>query len=182
MRGSGRAVRGAAAAAVVVLLLGAGSAIALPKRFVPVDSGRFAGTDWELAMGATGEERCYRLTMEGRGGWSQAKVCDQGIPQWHLWELEFGSSDGSAMASVSISGPQVHRVNLLMAYPGSGRKPNWHSFRMRMLTEAQAKRANLKRDFRYAVLTGFGDFCVKQVNALDRLGRLLEKRKTVCEY
>lgn len=182
MRERGRAVRGVVAAAGAVLLLGTGSAIALPKRFVPVDSGRISGTVWELAMGATGKERCYRLTMDGRGGWSQAKTCDQGIPQWHLWELEFGFSEGAAAASVSISAPQVHRVNLLMANPGTGRRPNWHEFPMRILTERQARRAHLKRDFRYAVLTGVGDFCVKKVRAFGSRGQLLEKRNTVCEY
>jgi hypothetical protein len=83
---------------------------------------------------------------------------------------------------LSISVPQVVSVNLLLAHPGEQRRPNWQRVGMRMLTEKEARRAHLKRDFRYAVLTGVGNLCVKKVRAFDRLGRLLEARSTACEY
>lgn len=169
-------------AIVVSLVAGAVLAEALPGRFVPIDEGRFASSTWSLAAGANGEERCFRLTLDGSGGWSQAKVCDQNIPQFHFWDPLFGSSEDAATAVMSISAPQVWRVNLFLAHPGSGRKPNWHKFPMRLLSAEEAKRAHLKRDFRYAVLTGAGNLCVKKVRAFDRDGQLLEKRNSPCEY
>lgn len=167
---------------LALMVCGVAIAQALPIRFVTVDEGRIGETAWSLAIGAGEERRCYRLTMVGPGGFTEAKVCDQGIPRFHLWDPLFGSSGDNASAVVSTSAPEVRRVNLLLAHPGSERDSNWHSFRMRLLTEDEARRAHLERDFRYAVLTGIGELCVKKVRAFDFRGGLLEMRNTPCEY
>jgi hypothetical protein len=167
---------------LALMVCGVAIAQALPVRYVTVDEGRIAETAWSLAVGAGEEKRCYRLTMEGSGDFTQGMVCGREVPRFHLWDPLFGSSGGDASAVVSTSAPEVRRVNLLLAHPGSERGTNWHSFQMRLLTEDEARRARLKRDFRYAVLTGVGELCVKKVRAFDFRGRLLEKRDTPCEY
>lgn len=137
-------------------------------------------------MGGSHGERCFQLRLAG-GNWGRSKsaICDQRIPMHWQWQRVFGAggrADRYPDVEVSISSLRVTRVNLFLAHPASSRPANWHSYELRSLDRAKARRAHVKRDFRYAVLTGRGTTCVKKVRAFDRTGELVEARSLPCEY
>jgi hypothetical protein len=173
-------------AGLLVLFISASVAAALPRSFTTVDAGRLADSRWSLGVGAAPGERCFQLRLSGgNAGTFRAAICDQRIPMHWQWQRVFGVGGGNGpfpVVELSISSSRVRRVNLLLGHPGMHRPPNWHAYEMRLLKPGEAKRAHLKRAFRFAVLTGLGNLCVTKVRAFDRDGDLVEARSMPCEY
>jgi hypothetical protein len=196
-RGTRGTIAVAFSALVVLASLGAlalpALASGIPKTFVPVAQGKFAGRTWSLGVAGGHGRHCYSLGL-GRtgqvGGSGDVETCGPASLPKEDWRRVTGASDENDSASVelNVTSTRVRRLNLLLGHPGPlepgshSRPPTWHSFPTRIITPAEAAEAHLERDFRFAVLTGRGNLCVEGVRAFDSKGQLVEKLSVPCEY
>jgi hypothetical protein len=152
--------------------------------YVKVATGKVAGHTWSLGVGASHGQRCYKLSLGSRF-YGETTGCEESTrAPGQLWRRLTGASDESASVELDVTSARVWRLKLLLGHPGrDSPAPTWQTVPTRMISPAQAASAHLKRNFRFAVLTGRGpNLCVEKVRAFDREGSLLKKLSVPCEY
>jgi hypothetical protein len=160
----------------------------IPETFVPVAHGKFAGRTWSLGVASHNGRHCYSLDLHGLVLAKGGSCVPAALPE-EDWRRVEGTSDENDSASVQldVTSTRVRRLELLVGTGGPLQPgqhsvpPRWRSLPTRIITPAEAAEAHLERDFRFALLTGRGSFCVEGVRAFDSQGQLVEKLSVPCE-
>lgn len=170
------------AAVVAVFALVVPSAIGRSGQgWVDIAGGRIGSSAWGLATSHNRDDlRCYRLLLAG----GQVSACESDRRPLRPWRRVVGLGNESAAVELDVTAPSVRRLRLFIAHPGKhGERAAWQSVNTQSISLRQARQAQVKRDFRFAVLTGRGsNLCVEKVVAFDRAGRVLEKLEVPCEF
>jgi hypothetical protein len=176
----------AVAVVVMTALSVATSAGKVPRKFVPVAHGALHGATWTLGVRGVRGERCFSIALREREGGSESSGCEGSRPLEGDWARITGVSteEDGATLELELTSLRVARLELLLGQPGRGpnRPSTWKSVATRAIEPAEAERAHLDPDFRFAIVTSAGTLCVQKVRAFDRDGVLLEKLNVPCEY
>lgn len=164
-------------------LLAAIAIAGAPESYVRVAAGRVAGEQWTLGLAGHRGRRCFALGLLGQT-YGVASYCEAAGQPPELWQRRTGNADEDAAVEIDVTTPRVRKLKLLLGHPGGHPdRPTWQTVSTRLITSAQAAETHLKRNFRFAVLSGHGpNLCVEEVRAFDRKGTLLENISVPCEY
>jgi hypothetical protein len=154
---------------------------------VPAAWGVVAKTRWHVGFfGSKSGEFCSWIATEAtvhstnpaEAGGSSGAVCDQ----WEspgIWKPDQGAVEDGVTVSLFLTTPDVASVWLKVKQRGGGSEVK--RFSTRRLGVRQARRAQVRRDFRYVVLAGEGELCVVRVFAYGVKGRFLGHQRSFCE-
>jgi hypothetical protein len=153
-----------------------------PESYIVVARGKVAGEQWTLGLASHRGRRCFALGLLGQN-YAVTSYCEAAGEPPELWQRRTGNADERAAVEIDVTTPQVRKLKLLLGHPGGHpARAAWETMPTRLITPAQAAEAHLKRNFRFAVLSGRGaNLCVEKVRAFDRNGVLLESISVPCE-
>jgi hypothetical protein len=152
--------------------------------YVVVATGRVAGQTWQFAtVGRGSDSRCYRLSFEDLT-YGEVTSCESVHRPMAVWRRVIGIADDSAAIELDVVAPNVRRLKLLVGHPGRHERPSeWQSMQTRLVSAGQAERANVDRQFRFAVLASRGsNLCVEEVRAFSGADHLLKRLEVPCEF
>jgi hypothetical protein len=149
---------------------------------VRVAAGTFAGRSWFVSLYGRGGRRCYALRLNGRQVSGGTGTCRADARVDSTWKPLFGVSDDSATVMLALTSPRVRSLRLLTRHPQTTRPDNWIRVRSRRITRGQARRAHVKRNFRFVVLHSRGTLCVPEVVAFNGRGERIDKLSGPCEF
>ena len=73
-------------------------------------------------------------------------------------------------------------MRLKIGYPRSNRPSEWIHVNNQRMTRREARKAGVKRDFRFAVLHSRGNLCVKEFVLFNKDGDRIDKQRVPCEF
>jgi hypothetical protein len=176
-----------AGAVLLAILVVAGAFGSEKVEKVPAASGTVQKTRWHVGFFRSKHgEFCSWIATEPtvpgsnpvEAGGTSGAVCGA----WEapgIWKPEQGVVEKGFTISLFLTGLDVARVRLKVKQRGGGSKIR--SFRTKRLGATQAGRSQVRRDFRYVVLTGHGDLCVIGVTAYGFKGKPLGQQRSFCE-
>jgi hypothetical protein len=143
--------------------------------------GKTNGREWRVLFSSHDRERCVGLQVS----FSSAEVCG-GEPDL-VWRRVLGNGVDTAPPAaleVDLTSTAVHKLRLVIGHPGErGSFTTRRTLRTRRLSEAQARKAGIRRDFRFAVIASkTRNQCVKRVVAIAGDGGVLMRADVPCEY
>jgi hypothetical protein len=147
---------------------------------VTVAHGRFAHRTWSLAVQGRRKQRCYVLTFDSSHQSSATGTCDPDRRP-PLWRRVMGNSDvnDSATVELDITRNRVRHMRLRIGHPRTNRPSEWIHVRNRRITRRQADKANVRRDWRFAVLHSRGT--LKRVILFNRKDHRIKDLRVPCE-
>jgi hypothetical protein len=182
----GRALRRGPIPALAALAISGSTAAALSQsRWTPIDRGAFSGHPWSLAMKG-GKSRCYRLGTGEVGGpiSDELSVCGDPLGRpISPWQEPLGSeySNNSASIDLVITRSRVRSTRTLLQFLHANRHQKWVHRNTKRLTKAQARKAGLRRNFRWQVVPAVPEACITEAVLFDARGEKLRTIKTPCE-
>src|SRR3954447_6543042 len=174
-----------AALAVLGVIL-AGQAVAHDAargKKVTIASGKFADRSWSLAVKGRHHRPCYYLSLRGRAT-ADTATCGPNQRRPPIWDRPVGISDqnDSATVELNVTQKRVRTMRLRIGHPHTDRPSEWIRVRNHRITRHQARKANVRRNFRFAVLHSRGTLCVKKVVLFNREGDRIDKQQVPCEF
>jgi hypothetical protein len=171
-------------AALVAAGVLAGEAVAGTSKApeVTVARGKFAHHTWSFSLHGGHRHSCYTVSLTGAGTASGSATCEPDRRRPPLFRPLVSISDDKATVEVLATRTRVHSMRLKIGHPRSNRRSEWLHVRDRRITRHQAHKANVKRDFRFAVLRSRGNLCVKAFVLFDREGDRIKKQRVPCEF
>jgi hypothetical protein len=137
--------------------------------YVRVDKGAFDGNCWTLWMKGGHQKRCYNLGIAGDQRIAGARGCDLRArrPRASGWRQVLGATTGrqGGMVVMQITGRQVR---YLRTRAGPGRPQRRIHQPTKRISRREARRAHLRRNFRFAVARSPRPLCIRHVVAFDR--------------
>jgi hypothetical protein len=91
-------------------------------------------------------------------------------------------SDADATVGLEVTRNRVRSMRLRVAHPRSGQPTRWTRVDSERMTRHQARRAGLKRNFRFVVLRSRGNLCVKEFVLFNKDDDRIERRRVPCEF
>jgi len=173
------------AAAVAAVAAVAGQAIAGDGgtgELVTVARGKVAHRAWSLAVQGRHHRRCYTLAMNGRSAGSAITACRSDRHRPPLWNRLGGITSGKASVELDITRTRVRSMRVRIGHPRTNQPSEWIHVRPRRVTRSDADKANVRRNFRFAVLHTRGTLCVKQVILFNRKHHRIDRRRVPCEF
>ncbi|MGH2973756.1 MAG: hypothetical protein ACRDLL_02665 [Solirubrobacterales bacterium] len=145
-----------------------GSSSAKPH-YVRVAEGQIRAQTWSFAIGGHKGKRCYKESLRSRNsnGWTSVCFSDK-RPQSNWYPIS-GIGDAGAVVFPSVTKKRVHSVRLQIGHPRSNGS-HWLRLDTHRMNFAQARRAHVKRNFRFVVLTSHRNICVLKVVMFDGSG------------
>lgn len=173
----------AGAIAASALAVGAFAGDGSVGQEVRVAQGKFAGRYWSLKVQGRHHRRCYELSLRGKSIVQTGGTCDPGRHRPALWSrvMGIGDQNDSATVELNVTRTRVRQMRLRIGHPRTDRPPRWMRVRTRRITRPEARKAKLRRNFRFAVLHSRGTLCVKRVILFDRKGDRIEDKRVPCE-
>ncbi len=171
------------APALVLAALGSAAAASAGQQsgqLVAAAAGQIAGVRWKIGMGLIDGERCYASIVINEGWESDGRICGGEEPPRRTIATSIGAYDEPHVELI-VTAERVWRLRLLVAHPGSGEAPRWHSIRTRSLSRNQARISGLPRDFRFLVFTDPVRACVEGFEAFGRQGARIDAQSMPCE-
>jgi hypothetical protein len=172
-------------ASVVSVLVVVGVAIAggaASGQQVRVAQGRFSHHRWALKVQGRHDRRCYELWLRGKSVADAVGTCRPDKHRPPLWSRLVGiTDDSSASVELNVTRTRVRAMRLRVGHPNSGRPPRWMPVHTRRISRSDARKAKIRRNFRFAVLHSRGRLCVKRVILFDRNGDRIDDRRVPCE-
>lgn len=95
--------------------------------------------------------------------------------------MGIGDNNESATVELDITRPRVRNMRLKIGHPRTNRKPEWIRVRNRRITRHQAEEANVRRNWRFAVLYSRGTLCVERVILFNRNDHKIDDQRVPCE-
>lgn len=150
---------------------------------VPAASGTVLRDHWYVGFFPTKhEEFCSWMAVvpppDPTAFVSEGSICGP----WEapgFWSPGQGSVGDDYTVELDLTDLDVARVELRVRQRGGG--TTVRSIATRRLSLEQARRSQVRRDFRYVVLAGRGELCVVGVTAYDTNGELLGHKELPCE-
>jgi hypothetical protein len=178
---SALAMIGIAAALAAALAVGA---IGSTSQYVQVAHGQFAGRTWALKIGGRHGQRCYELSLQGHSGENGVATCGPDRRPSDDWARLIGVSDlnDSATVELTIATKRVRTMRLRVRHPHSGIKAGWIHAKTHLMHAGEAREANVKRNFRFAVIHSRGNLCVTKVVLFDSAGDRIDHFAVPCEF
>jgi hypothetical protein len=173
-----RVVIALVALTALVATIEATAALPPPSKFVRVAAGTIGNNSWKLGIAGQARRRCYRLSLAGGDVESSGITCTRDSRPGRDWRQLMGTGNDTASVELDLTRTRVRTMKLL-----TGPSPTrWIHVRPRRLSRDQARRAHVKRDFRFAVLHAARDkLCVKRVILFDRHHQKLSDDRVPCE-
>jgi hypothetical protein len=170
-------------AGAIVALAICGVAIAGGDHEVRVAQGTFAHRYWSLKVEGRHHRRCYDLRLRGRTVAQSGRTCVSERYRPRLWRRAMGIGDNndSATVELDITRNRVRHMRLRIGHPRTNRPPEWIHVRNRRITPREADQANVRRDWRFAVLHSRGTLCVKRVILFNRNDHRIRDLRVPCE-
>jgi hypothetical protein len=170
-------------AAVLIAGALAGQALADASKGhdVTVARGMFAHHSWSVAVHGGHHHRCAEVSLSGQTSAGGAARCepDHRPP---LFGPLLAISDDDATVGLEVTRNRVRSMRLKVAHPRSGQPTRWTRVDSERMTRHQARRAGLKRNFRFVVLHSRGNLCVKEFVLFNKDGDRIERRRVPCEF
>lgn len=174
------------ATALIVAVVHAGLAIAggaSKGREVTVADGKFAHRSWSLSVQGQHRQRCFELTLDSPRQSSTGGTCGRDRrPPLFSPVMSLSDLNDSATVELVVTRKRVRTMRLRIGHPKSDRPSEWIRARNRRITRHQARRAHVRRHFRFAVLHSRGLMCVKQAVLFNREGDRIDKLRGPCEF
>jgi hypothetical protein len=150
---------------------------------VKIAQGRFAHRYWALKVEGRHHQRCYYLSLRGRAVAQSGGTCRTDRHRPGLWRQVVGIDDNNDSASVmlTVTRIRVHSMRLRIGHPRTNRPSEWIHVRNRRITPREADEANVRRNWRFAVLHSRGTLCVKRVILFNRDGARIDDQRVPCE-
>jgi len=167
---------------VAVILAGQAVAGGSKAQHVTVARGKFANHSWSLAVKGRHRQRCYELSLTGESSSGATGTCRPDRHRPPLWSRLMGNSDENGTVELDITRNRVRSMRLRIGHPRSDRPSEWIRVRNHRITRRQADKADVRRDFRFAVLHSRGTLCVKKVVLFNREGDRIDKQRVPCEF
>jgi hypothetical protein len=183
MRGRGLIILAVAGVAAAAVATGSVAADASNGQQVTVAHGKFAHRTWSLGVQGSHHQRCYALTLEGRQESGGGATCDPDRRP-PLWSRVVGVSDlnDTATVELNVTRNRVRSMRLRIGHPKSDRPSEWIHVDNERMSRREARKAGVKRDFRFAVLHSRGNLCVKGFVLFDKDGDRISKQRVPCEF
>jgi hypothetical protein len=166
-------------------LLAAGLAVGaseLKPPFVRVAHGQVAGHAWGLSMAERHSKRCYRLKLVGNTVQGISVGCASDRRPTSDWAEVTGMTTEGTSVVLAITKKRVHSVRLRVRHPHSHIEPGWLRVNTHRLSFAEAREAEVKRNFRFAVFGSRGNLCVTKAVLFDGSGSPIKRLTTPCEW
>jgi hypothetical protein len=151
---------------------------------VRVAQGRVAHHYWALKVQGRHQRRCYELSLRSKSVVNAVGTCTSDRHRPPMWRRLVGATGGNNAATVelNITRTRVRKMRVRIGHPNTDRPPNWIRVHNRRITRREARKASVRRNFRFAVLHSRGTLCVKRVILFNREGHRIDDQRVPCEF
>jgi len=171
-----------AAGTAIAVLGGQALAGGAGRPAVTIASGSFAGYSWSVEVQGGNDQRCYEVSLTGKSSAGVRGVCTIDALRPPLWSRLVAVGQENATVELAVTRLRVRSMRLRIGHTESRHGARWVHLRNRRLTPGQADQADVRRDFRYAVLRSRGTFCVQKAILFNREHDRIAKLHTPCEF